>query len=44
MSGSNSCILTYTQVSQEAGIVDWYSQLFKDFPEFIVIHTVKGLA
>ena len=20
----------------------WYSQLFKNFPEFIVIHTVKG--
>ena len=20
----------------------WYSHLFKDFPEFIVIHTVKG--
>ena len=20
----------------------WYSQLFKNFPEFVVIHTVKG--
>ena len=20
----------------------WYSQLFQDFPQFIVIHTVKG--
>ena len=20
----------------------WYSHLFKDFPEFVVIHTVKG--
>jgi len=22
--------------------VVWYSQLFKNFPEFVVIHTVKG--
>ena len=21
----------------------WYSHLFKDFPEFVVVHTVKGL-
>ena len=20
----------------------WYSHLFKDFPQFVVIHTVKG--
>ena len=20
----------------------WYSQLFKNFPEFVVVHTVKG--
>ena len=30
------------QVSQEAGQVVWYSQLFQNFPQFIVIHTVKG--
>ena len=30
------------QVSQEAGKVVWYSHLFKDFPQFVVIHTVKG--
>ena len=30
------------QVSQEAGQVVWYSHLFQDFPQFIVIHTVKG--
>ena len=29
------------QVSQEAGQVVWYS-LFKNFPQFVVIHTVKG--
>ena len=42
MSGSNFCFLTYIQVSQEAGKVPWYSHLFQNFPQFIVIHTVKG--
>ena len=42
MSGSNSCILTCIQISQEAGQVIWYSLLFKNFPQFIVIHTVSG--
>ena len=30
------------QVSQEAGKVFWYSHLFKNVPQFVVIHTVKG--
>ena len=30
------------QISQEAGQVVWYSILFQNFPQFIVIHTVKG--
>ena len=30
------------QVSQEAGQVVWYLHLFQNFPQFIVIHTVKG--
>ena len=30
------------QISQEAGQVIWYSHLFKNFPQFVVIHTVKG--
>ena len=30
------------QVSQEAGQVVWYSHLFQNFPQFIVIHTVEG--
>ena len=30
------------QVSQEAGHVVWYPHLFQNFPQFIVIHTVKG--
>ena len=42
MSSSNCCFLTCTQISQEAGQVVWYSHLFQNFPQFIVIHTVKG--
>ena len=42
MSCSNCCFLTCIQVSQEAGQVVWYSHLLKNFPQFIVIHTVKG--
>ena len=29
-------------ISQEAGQVVWYSHLFQNFPQFIVIHTIKG--
>ena len=43
MSSSNCCFLTYIRVSQEAGQVVWYSHLFQNFPQFIVIHTLKGL-
>ena len=42
MSSSNCCFLTCIEVSQEAGQVVWYSHLFQNFPQFIVIHTVKG--
>ena len=42
MSSSNCCFLTCIQVSQEAGQVVWYSHLIQNFPQFIVIHTVKG--
>ena len=42
MSSSNCCFLTCIQVSQEAGQAIWYSHLFQNFPQFIVIHTVKG--
>ena len=44
MSSSNCCFLTCVQVSQEAGKVLWYSPLFKNFPQFIVIHIVKGFS
>ena len=39
---SNCCFLTCIQISQEAGQVVWFSHLFQNFPQFIVIHTVKG--
>ena len=42
MSGSNCCFLTCTQISQKAGQVVWYSHLFQNSPQFVVIHTVKG--
>ena len=42
MSSSNCCYLTAIQISQKAGKVVWFIYLFKNFPEFVVIHTVKG--
>ena len=42
MSGSNCCFLTCIQSSQEAGKVVRYSHLLKNFPQFVVIYTVKG--
>ena len=42
MSSSNCCFLTCIQISQEADQVVWYSHLVQNFPQFIVIHTVKG--
>ena len=42
MSSSNCCFLTCIQVSQETGQVVWYSHLFRNFLQFIMIHTVKG--
>ena len=43
MSSFNCCSLTCTQISKEAGQVVLYSHLLKNFPEFVVVHTVKGL-
>ena len=42
MSSSNCCFLTCIQISHEAGQVVWYSHLFQNFEQLIVIHTVKG--
>ena len=42
MSGFNCCFLTCIQISQEVGKVVLYSHLLKNFPQFVLIHTVKG--
>ena len=42
VSSYNCCFLTCIQLSQEAGQVVWYFYLSQNFPQFIVIHTVKG--
>ena len=42
MSSSNYCFLTCIRISQEAGKVVWFSHFFKNVPQLIVIHTVKG--
>ena len=44
MFDSNCCFLIGIQVSQEAGNAIWYSHLFKKFPQFVVIHIVKGFS
>ena len=40
MCGFNHCFLIY--ISQVAGQVVWYSHLFKNFPQYVVIHIVRG--
>ena len=42
MSSSNCYFLTCIQISQEAGQVVWYSHLLRNFPQCVVIYTVKG--
>ena len=44
MSSSNCCFLTCIQISHEAGKVVWYFHLLKNFPQFVVTHTVKGFS
>ena len=41
MDSSNRCFLTCIQISQKAGQVVWYSHCFKNFPQLVVICTVK---
>ena len=36
--------MTQIQVSQETGKMVWYSHLFKNFPQFVMIHTFKGFS
>ena len=44
MFSSNCSFPTCIQISQEADKVVWYSHLFKNFPQFVVIHIVKGFS
>ena len=44
MSSANCYYLTCIQISQEAGQMVWYSRLFQNFPQFVVIHTVKSFS
>ena len=42
ISSSNCWFLTCIQISQETGQMIWYSHIFQNFPQLIVIHTIKG--
>ena len=44
MSSYDCYFLIYIAISQEACKVVWYSHLLKNFPQFVVIHTVKGFS
>ena len=44
VSDSNCHFLTYIQTFQETGKVIWYSHFLKNFPQFVVVHTVKGFS
>ena len=44
MSSSNCCFLTCIQISQEASQVVWYSHLFQNFPQFVVIRTFSNFS
>ena len=41
---SYCCFLTCIQISQEVDKVIWYSHLLKNFPQFVLMHTVKGFS
>ena len=36
--------MTCIEVSQEAGKVVWSSHVFENFPQFVVIHIVRGFS
>ena len=44
MSSSNCCFLTCIQVSQKVDKVLWYSHLFKNFSQVVVIHTIEDFS
>ena len=39
-----TCLLRKLYSDQEAGHVVWYSHLFKNVPQFVVIHIFKGFS
>ena len=41
ISSSNCCFVTCIQISQESDKLVWYTDLFKNCPQFDVIHSVK---
>ena len=41
ISGFNCCFLKCIHIFQKAGQMVWYSHLLKNFPQFVVIYTVK---
>ena len=44
MSNSTCYFLNCIQISQEEGQVFWYFHVFKNFLQFVVIHTIKGFS
>ena len=44
VSDSNCRFFTYIQTFQETGKVILYSHFLKNFPQFVVVHTVKGFS
>ena len=44
ISDSNCCFLTCIQISQKTVQVVWYSHFLKNFPQFVLIHIVKGFS
>ena len=44
VSCSNYCLLTCIQVCQAAGRMVWYFHVLKNFPQYVVIHMVKGFS
>ena len=44
MSSFNCCFLTQIKVSQETSKVVQYSRLLNNFPQYAVIHQVKGFS
>ena len=44
LSSSNYCFLACIWISQKTGKLVWYSHHFKNYTQFVVIHTVKDFS